>query len=737
MSAHPECQPERAVEFLQDFAPNEPWLLTAITPDGPVETKEFRGDDRVPQVKEWIENNSHRNLHYHVNPVDKPRMKGGKTQKATKTDISEVRHFHLDIDPRDGEDRESERERISAISFDPEPTFLIDSGNGHQALWRLSDPIELDSTEEAADDAAQYNLAIANQYGGDLPTRDVSRLLRLPFTVNWPSKKKRRMGRKPVATKLLSYTGKNYPVSVFEKTATRRSSTPTIILDAGELDKIEKVDAKSLPVSDSIKDLIVHGHNPGAPNQYPSRSEALFKACCEMVRSKCSDETICSIITNAKYGISESVLDKGSGSRKYAVRQIKRAREAQNTSWNKFNKETKTPIPNYHNTRSAILKLGITCSYDTFHNRLCVGGHQLQEYQGELSDKTCAMIRQIILNEFDFDPGKEHTRDASHQLCIENYSSSICEYYDGLSWDGIQRVEGWFHRYLGTMDTAINRIIGTMMLTATVRRARQPGCKYDTIVVLEGTQGTGKSTALEILAGEENFSDQAILALDARSQMEAIEGVSIYEISELEGMTPSKTIKIKAFASRRVDRGRPAYGRFSEKRPRQGIFVGTTNETKYLHDPTGNRRFLPVKTNDIDLVSLRADRDQLWAEAVHLEATGASITLPPEMWSEATEIQAERIEDDPWLEKLTEITGTEYNNRLQISSAKILYEDLKLDINRMSPKDAKRVGILMRQLGWEGPKSLTFPSGKKRKGYCRPISTTITGPNDESEKSPF
>ena len=100
-----------------------------------------------------------------------------------------------------------------------------------------------------------------------------------------------------------------------------------------------------------------------------------------------------------------------------------------------------------------------------------------------------------------------------------------------------------------------------------------------------------------------------------------------------------------------------AYGRFSEARGRQTIFVGTTNEHKYLKDRTGNRRFLPVKTGTIDLEALRRDRDQLWAEAAVREARGEEITLPQELWEAAAVEQEERLEDDPWLEKLAIVRG--------------------------------------------------------------------------------
>jgi predicted P-loop ATPase len=174
-------------------------------------------------------------------------------------------------------------------------------------------------------------------------------------------------------------------------------------------------------------------------------------------------------------------------------------------------------------------------------------------------------------------------------------------------------VDVWPTTYLGAEPTPLNKAIGRIVLLAGVRRIRRPGSKFDTIMVLEGPQGGGKSTAIKMLAGPENFSDQELLTLDAKAQMEALEGVWILEIAELEGISRADTAKVKAFASRSDDNARPAYARFKEKRPRQTIFIGTTNDDKYLRDMTGNRRFWPVKIGQIDLEALARDRDQLWA----------------------------------------------------------------------------------------------------------------------------
>src|SRR5262249_41081826 len=211
------------------------------------------------------------------------------------------------------------------------------------------------------------------------------------------------------------------------------------------------------------------------------------------------------------------------------------------------------------------------------------------------------------------------------------------------------RLDDWLIKHCGATDTALNRAIGRKMLIAAVRRVRSPGCKFDYIVVLESKdQGVGKSTVLKILASEENFSDAEIIGLDKREQQEAIQGIWIYEVAELDGLHKSDVTKVKLFASKTVDSARPAYARSRVDRPRRGIFVATTNEDTYLRDTTGNRRFWPVRVGKIDLAQVKEDRDQLWAEACELEASGEPLVIPEALWPDAAEQQQARTELDPW-----------------------------------------------------------------------------------------
>src|SRR5262249_47972978 len=280
-----------------------------------------------------------------------------------------------------------------------------------------------------------------------------------------------------------------------------------------------------------------------------------------------------------------------------------------------LDKHGRHPKKTYRNARVAIQALGITCRYDEFHDRMLVGGEPINQWAGELSDAANAILRQMVVECFGFDPGKDNIADATNAFCLETRFDRVMNYLNSRKWDGTPRLETWLSTYLGAADTPLNREIGRLTLVAAVRRVRQPGCKFDQIPVLEGPEGTNKSTAIEILAGQENFSDQTILGLDDRQQQENVRGVWLYEIADLAGTSKADVDKVKAFGSRLADRARPAYGRQRVEQPRRCIFFATTNDDTYLKSQTGNRRFWPVKTRQIDLAALRRDRDQLWAEA--------------------------------------------------------------------------------------------------------------------------
>lgn len=381
----------------------------------------------------------------------------------------------------------------------------------------------------------------------------------------------------------------------------------------------------------------------------------------------------------------------------------------------------------YINTATAIDRLGVVCRLDRFHGRKLIEGSGLDNYGGELSDAHARALREFIIAEYRFDPGIENVKEAAERACEENQFDPIIDYLDALRWDGVPRVDRWLTTYMGAPDTALNRAGGRVFLIAMARRARQPGCKFDLIPVLEGVEGTGKSSALRILAGgADNFSDQTILGCDDRMQQELTKGRWLCEISDLAGMSKADIEKTKAFVTRQVDQARPAYGRFVVSQPRRCVFAATTNSKDYLRSQTGNRRFLPVETGHVDTAALARDRDQLMAEAAVLEKRGEPIALPEHLWGAAAVEQEARRETDPWEDLLArhkaEVRIQHASAGLEErSSSKYLFMGvLRLDESRINTPAAKRLATCMRKLGWRGPEKMWI-NGEDVRGYARPM----------------
>jgi hypothetical protein len=393
------------------------------------------------------------------------------------------------------------------------------------------------------------------------------------------------------------------------------------------------------------------------------------------------------------------------------------------------------PVPSLVNARIAVLSLGFRCRYDEFHDAKLIERANFDR-SGKTSDDAEQSLRYLITREYRFDPGSRHLHDAITQLCMKHPFDPIRDYLAGLIWDGESRIGTWLTTYMGAEDTPLNRAIGRLALIAAVRRVRHPGCKFDQIIVLEGEEGTNKSTAIELMAGgDENFSDQTILAMNDQKQQECLKGRWLYEIADLSGIRRAEVEHVKAFASRRFDRCRRVYDREPVDQPRRCILFATTNDDTYLKSPTGNRRFWPVKTVRIDLAALRRDRDQLWAEAAHIEASGASIMLPGELWSSARIEQDKRMEADPWDDKLANVKGVVIDQAGQpierVTAIELLTEVLGVPSERLSESYGKRLARCMRRLGWDGPRRMRIEKVLVY-GYTRPPQVAAT-PNATEE----
>jgi predicted P-loop ATPase len=255
---------------------------------------------------------------------------------------------------------------------------------------------------------------------------------------------------------------------------------------------------------------------------------------------------------------------------------------------------------------------------------------ELASILGEVSDDGIIALRQLMSNRFGFDLTDKHTRDAVISLALQHCFDPVCDMIDKAEaeWDGIERLDRMAVDYFNCEDTKINRAFIRKTMIGLVARARTPGCKFDTITVIESKEGFNKSTAWKVLAGEENFSDERILGKEAREVQEQLSGIWIHENADLAGLKKTDIESVKAYASRQTDIARAAFAHFVVKQPRHSIEVGTTNSSEYLQSQTGSRRFWPLEVmRAIDVQKLAHDRLQLIGEAARCLSQGESVVL--------------------------------------------------------------------------------------------------------------
>lgn len=289
----------------------------------------------------------------------------------------------------------------------------------------------------------------------------------------------------------------------------------------------------------------------------------------------------------------------------------------------------------------------------------------------------------------------------------------IRDWLGGLKWDQRPRLDAWLINTFDCKDTVLHRSIGAKFMIAAVRRIRQPGCKFDQLLVLEGPQGIGKSTALEALFGRHWFSDAMPDDLANKDAAMALLGVWGLELGEIEQLIRAEVETVKAFLSRAVDRFRPPYGKHYVERPRQGVLIGTTNARDYLRDSTGNRRIWPVWCNVADAKFLQVNRDQLWAEAASREASGEHIWLEDthEIHS-ASVAQNTRLSEDAWTEPVRRFLV----GKIDITIADLLKDGLNIPTAQQGRKELLRCAAILRVEGWDRThiwvKDKAYPKGK-------------------------
>jgi hypothetical protein len=294
-----------------------------------------------------------------------------------------------------------------------------------------------------------------------------------------------------------------------------------------------------------------------------------------------------------------------------------------------------------------------------------------------------------------------------------NTVNCVANYLNGVAWDGTRRLSELMSRGFGTAADRYHVRAGRNMLIAMVARALRPGCQVDTAVVLEGPQGSFKSSALRIIGGD--YFAELTASPNSKDFEQQLQGVWLGEFAELNALRRAEDIaRIKQFVTNRTDHFRLPYGRVVVDWPRRTVLCGSTNEDCWLHDPTGGRRFIPVGVGHIDLDWLRKNRDQLFAEAVALYKAGRKWWVYPH--EETLARQEARTPEDPWTEKLRNYLC----GRQEISDlSELLSYVLQIPLDRQSKAHQTRVGTLLRKLGCTQQNQRRV-DGKRRRPWAVP-----------------
>jgi putative DNA primase/helicase len=303
--------------------------------------------------------------------------------------------------------------------------------------------------------------------------------------------------------------------------------------------------------------------------------------------------------------------------------------------------------------------------------------------------------------------------DRSIAACISAVAQErpihpVRDYLKALKHDGRPRLDTWLTTYLGATGPQLYlRAVGRKFLISAVARIFQPGCQVDHMLVLQGAQGIGKTSVPRVLAVHDDWFRGELPDISRESYAQHLGGKWLIEVSELAALRRTETERMKAFLTMRHDDFRAPYARWPEQAPRQCVFIGTTNESHYLRDASGNRRFWPVACGRIDVDHLRADRDQLWAEATVLYHAKAMWHLDERETDIASVEQRERmftseLESDvvSFLEHLRTIEGTtEVDVRGVLTRALRLDPD-KPDYAERAQRLGPQVAVAMETAGW-------------------------------------
>lgn len=662
--------------------------LLATGPGGPHDAR--FGVKFSTAIESFVTNRPALNIYFGVAARRLPD--NGKLENCTTLAV-----LFAEIDFKDFSGGEAEA-RAKLAAFPIQPHIVVFSGGGLHCYWLLTEPMDLCGDGAAL--AGRRLRALARAVGADLAAAEPARVLRLPGTKNFKYDPPR-----DVVVERFDVTQRCAVVDLDAAIDLAREPEVRHLIQRDRTPIVHGVDDDT-----RVKKARTYLASQPAAVQGKQGDSRTYQVCCTVaVGYDLNADQAVEVLQdwNARCTppwTEDQLRQKIRNANRYA--KGVRGELLRTGDFKLYATGTRAGqivADDQGNVRLALERLGLSFRFDEF------AAQPLVSYKGaerQLDDAVMDTAWLQIDEQFGFRAPFDFFQKVVGDLARRHLHHPVKAYLTSLRWDGEKRLDGWLSIYGGAEDTPYTRAVGALFLTAAVRRIQTPGSKFDELLVVEtNIQGKNKSQAFRTMcANEDWFSDDLPLGVESKQVIERTRGKWIIEASELQGYSTKEVDGLKSFLSRQVDGPvRMAYGRLPIEVMRQFVMGGSTNQiTEYLRDSTGNRRFWPVRIDGFDIDLLKRDRDQLWAEAVVREASGASIRLPQELWAAAGVQQEARRQVDPWEEML--------DDTIDFECEAILVEDLWLALGDAAKSrrnnDAERLSRILQRRGFDRKKKL-------------------------------
>lgn len=348
---------------------------------------------------------------------------------------------------------------------------------------------------------------------------------------------------------------------------------------------------------------------------------------------------------------------------------------------------------------------GIRLAYDQFRDEILIAERPTQWRPIKDVDAVNLRIRFETMQDPIVGIGRETMRDAISAVADRHQFDSAIVWLRSLKWDGVSRIDNFFHVYFGTECSEYSRACSWYFWTGHAGRVLVPGIQADMAVILTGAQGRRKSSGLRALCPSPEFFVEINLALNPTDLARLLRGKLVAELAELSGLRSREIEHTKAFLARTHEDWVPKFKEHSFKYARRNLFTGTTNEDEFLDDTTGARRFLPLRVDGfVDVEAIVRDREQLWAEAAAVFSDGWALGEHGVQWEKAErlarDVHAEFAVTDPWDEFFHRWLKERETPDAPFTAVEALQGSVALSANQINHAHKKRAAAILKRFGF-------------------------------------